>query len=139
MIDELLRLLRQIDAEDMDVEIDSRIRSVRPDTDKEGPEKFAARRRIKRLNRLLNQNDYSVATDDESSDEPSVSIFNPEDTDAVTVTVDGEANCRIEAGQLRLWVPDTDYTDLKVIDVESPQITDRTVNNGITTIEISPA
>lgn len=136
MIDELLRLLSQIDSEDMDIELNSNVRSIRPDTNKEGTEKFEAKRRIKRLNHLLEQSDTNLSEPTESNESPAISVMDRSDTDGVRVTVDNKAFANVEEGDLRVIVPDDDYTTLQEIDLESPEITDRVVNNGITTIEV---
>lgn len=138
MIDELLRLLNQIDSEDMDVEIDSTVRSIRPNTDKKGSEKFEAKRRIKRLNHLLEKSDTDISSTTESDKSPAISVMARPDTGGVRVTVDQKAFATVEEGDLRVIVPDTDYTKLEEIDVESPEIKDRVVNNGVTTIEVQP-
>ena len=138
IFDDLRKLLEQMDSEDMDIETYSEVRNIRTDTN-DRPKKSAAKRRDTRFDHSRKQNAADVTADNQADEEPVVSIRSRDDSDTVQVTVDAPADATIEAGQLRITVSASEYTSLKEIDIDSPEIANRTVNNGITTIEICPA
>lgn len=142
MISDLLKLIHeldQVDASEMDIELRGGVHNIRPDTDKTGTEKFETKRRIKRVNRLLKNTDHDLNADTHSDSEPTVSVLSQPESDGIRVVVDQEADATIEDGALRITIPRTDYTELREVEIDSPAIESRVVNNGFTTIDLQPA
>ncbi len=138
IFDDIRKLLERMDSEDLDIETHSEVRNIRTDSN-DRPKKSAAKRRNTRFDHSRKRNTADVTPDNQADEEPVVSVRSRDDSETVQVTVDTPADATIEAGQLRITVSESEYTTLKEIDIDSPEIADRTVNNGITTIEICSA
>lgn len=140
MIRDLLKLLDDIDTSDMDIEVNSTVGTIKPnrDSEKDGAEKYEAKRKVKRFNHLLNKSDSGLSADAQSEEDPLVSVMESPETAGVRVTVDSKAVGEIEDGTLRVSVPEKDYSERHEVDLESPAITAQVYNNGVTTIEVQP-
>jgi hypothetical protein len=143
----VLALLDDLDEEDFeyfDIDVDSNMRNIRSggvsnaprsrDRDKTGKDKFEAKRKIKKLNKLLKQIESEGKTEDIFNEPPLVRKY---DTgDSINIVVDTE-ECDVDTEGSRIIVsfPDSDYTEEFETGFENPRVI-TTRNGGITEFEV---
>ena len=162
IINQILTLLNELDDDDLrqfDVDIDTDVRSLsggrRPmgpahrrsdgsshqPREKRGREKFRAKRKVKKINRLLKKarrNGYDV---DEmlAANASKPPLIRTDVTDeAVEITVDrGDAMLEIENDVATIRFEDIDQTESVPIEIDSP-VVETIQNMGVTTFCIRP-